>query len=131
MLLSSQAEMEVVRQIKERTCFVLFNPQREDSHTLDKASSAGGLPYKLPDGSQILVRSNAVGTEPRTFSSEKMLSAAYALHRSEMNVAVRQKSCLIQFLWALSILVNKQLNLPVVSRCVYCCSHTHCELRRS
>lgn len=50
----TSAEMEIVRQIKESTCYVLFNPQRDDSHALEK-SSAGGLPYKLPDGTQILI----------------------------------------------------------------------------
>lgn len=46
--------MEIVRQMKESACYVIFNPQREDAHTLDK-SGAGGLPYQLPDGTQIMV----------------------------------------------------------------------------
>lgn len=46
--------MEIVRQMKESICYVIFNPQREDA-SIDK-SGVGGLPYQLPDGTQIMVR---------------------------------------------------------------------------
>lgn len=49
-----QAEQEIVREMKESICYVIFNPQREDAHTLDK-SGTGGLSYQLPDGAQIMV----------------------------------------------------------------------------
>lgn len=52
----TSAEMQVVRQIKEAACYVLFNPQREESMLSDKTGAApGGLPYVLPDGSQITI----------------------------------------------------------------------------
>jgi len=47
----TSAEREVVRQIKEKECYVAFNPQKEEQNEHDKAS--GQHQYKLPDGTMI------------------------------------------------------------------------------
>ncbi|CEM37380.1 unnamed protein product [Vitrella brassicaformis CCMP3155] len=49
----TSAEMEVVRQIKESTCYVAFNPQKEEHQEHDKTSAS--FPFHLPDGTQILL----------------------------------------------------------------------------
>ena len=51
--------MEIVRQVKESACYILFNPQREDVDSMDK-SSGKGLQYSLPDGTQILVGNDSL-----------------------------------------------------------------------
>merc|ERR1719336_3609873 len=47
----TSAEREVVRQIKERECYVAFNPQKEEQSEHDKASAQHH--YRLPDGTVI------------------------------------------------------------------------------
>lgn len=47
------AEREVVRKIKEDTCFVAFNPAREEK--LEQTNSTDVVDYSLPDGSVISV----------------------------------------------------------------------------
>lgn len=52
----TSAEREVVRQIKEKECYVAMNPQKEEQGEYDKTSMQHQ--YKLPDGSVI-----SLGTE--------------------------------------------------------------------
>lgn len=47
------AEMEVVRSIKEETCYVAFSSQKDD--TQDYAKSTAEVPFLLPDGSHLQV----------------------------------------------------------------------------
>jgi len=47
----TSSEKEVVRSIKEKSCYVAFNPQKEEHQEHEKASS--GHTYQLPDGSAI------------------------------------------------------------------------------
>mmetsp|Transcript_26982 Transcript_26982/g.77413 ORF Transcript_26982/g.77413 Transcript_26982/m.77413 type:complete len:382 (-) Transcript_26982:174-1319(-) len=47
----TSAEREVVRQIKERECYVALNPQKEEQNEHDKASAQHH--YRLPDGTMI------------------------------------------------------------------------------
>eukprot|EP01071_Lankesteria_metandrocarpae_P000237 Lankesteria_metandrocarpae@DN10375_c0_g1_i1.p1 len=54
----TSAEMEIVRSIKESTCYIAFNPHKEDHDEHNKAvvnASQSGYPYTLPDGTQIIV----------------------------------------------------------------------------
>eukprot|EP01129_Flabellula_baltica_P015617 TRINITY_DN8016_c0_g1_i1.p1 TRINITY_DN8016_c0_g1~~TRINITY_DN8016_c0_g1_i1.p1 ORF type:complete len:381 (+),score=90.49 TRINITY_DN8016_c0_g1_i1:30-1172(+) len=48
---TTSAEKEVIRSIKEKSCYVAFNPSKEEDE-LDKADRVKYL-YKLPDGSEI------------------------------------------------------------------------------
>merc|ERR1719421_1443312 len=47
----TSAEREVVRTVKERECYVAFNPQKEEHQEHEKTSATH--PYKLPDGTSI------------------------------------------------------------------------------
>merc|ERR1719450_686038 len=47
----TSAEREVVRQIKEKECYVAFNPQKEEQSEHDKSSTQHQ--YRLPDGTVI------------------------------------------------------------------------------
>jgi len=69
----TSAEREVVRQIKEKECYVAFNPQKEEQAEHDKTSAQHQ--YRLPDGTiislgaerfrapEILFNPNLVGLE--------------------------------------------------------------------
>lgn len=57
---NTSAEMEIVRQIKEDSCFVAFNPTKEESHQMQKTE------YELPDGSTIELG-------PETFRAPELL----------------------------------------------------------
>eukprot|EP01069_Polyplicarium_translucidae_P001470 Polyplicarium_translucidae@DN1675_c0_g1_i1.p1 len=52
---STTAEFEAVKSIKETACYVSFNPQKEELQEHDKAGSATGFPYQLPDGTSLMV----------------------------------------------------------------------------
>lgn len=47
----TSSEKEVVREIKEKECYVAFNPQKEEQVEHDKSSAQH--PYRLPDGTLI------------------------------------------------------------------------------
>jgi centractin len=50
------AEKEIVRQIKEKTCYVAFDPQKEEELLeSEKSNKDTQLTYKLPDGNTIEV----------------------------------------------------------------------------
>lgn len=55
----TSAELEIVRQIKERSCFLSINPGREESAAMETmgpsgaSASSGNCVYQLPDGSTI------------------------------------------------------------------------------
>jgi hypothetical protein len=50
------AEKEIVRNIKEKTCYVAFDPQKEEELLeSEKSSKAVQFSYKLPDGNVIEV----------------------------------------------------------------------------
>ncbi|CED83325.1 Actin and related proteins [Phaffia rhodozyma] len=48
--LSTSAELETVRTIKEKCCYIALNPSKEDKELLLAASSAGGKSGKVNDG---------------------------------------------------------------------------------
>merc|ERR1712232_285189 len=50
----TSAEREVVRKIKEQECHVAKNPQKEEEQS-EAEKSGGRHPYKLPDGTQIML----------------------------------------------------------------------------
>ncbi len=53
------AEKEIVRNIKEKTCYVAFDPQKEEELLeSEKSSKAVQFSYKLPDGNVIDVSNN-------------------------------------------------------------------------
>ena len=49
--LHTSAEMETVRAIKEKTCYVALNPGKEEKDTSLKSED-----YRLPDGNSVRVR---------------------------------------------------------------------------
>jgi centractin len=53
--LKTSAELEIVRTIKERACYVAFDPRKEESLEVDRSAGDQGV-YVLPDGNQIAVR---------------------------------------------------------------------------
>jgi centractin len=52
----TSAEHEIVRDIKEKRCYLAYDPQKEEEMLLDKSSKAVYMSYKLPDGNTIEVR---------------------------------------------------------------------------
>jgi centractin len=54
--LHTSAEREVVRTIKEKTCYVSANPAKEDKDVLAKTED-----FRLPDGKSIRVGRVSVG----------------------------------------------------------------------
>ena len=70
--MTTSAEFEIVRQIKEQCCYVAFNPQKEE-----EAKSVQTKQYQLPDGSmvdlgaeafrapEILFQPDLIGSESR------------------------------------------------------------------
>lgn len=50
----TSAEFDIVRQIKEATCYLLFQPQKNLPHTFGKPANAS-TNYKLPDGTNITI----------------------------------------------------------------------------
>jgi len=69
----TSAEFEVVRDIKEKVCFVTFNIERKQETSVDEEPD---IPYKLPDGSTI-----QVGTEkyraPEVLFNPSLLGLEY------------------------------------------------------
>jgi hypothetical protein len=55
--LSTSAEREVVRIIKEKTCYVALNPTKEEK---EAAGGGRGEEYRLPDGNLVRVRPGSV-----------------------------------------------------------------------
>jgi centractin len=53
---TTSAENEIVRDIKEKRCYLAYDPQKEEEMLLDKTSKAVYMSYKLPDGNAIEVR---------------------------------------------------------------------------
>eukprot|EP00914_Ancora_sagittata_P031234 GHVO01063174.1.p1 GENE.GHVO01063174.1~~GHVO01063174.1.p1 ORF type:complete len:346 (+),score=23.13 GHVO01063174.1:118-1038(+) len=51
----TSAEMEAVKAIKETSCYVAFNPQKEELQEHDKLGGPTGFPYQLPDGCSIFL----------------------------------------------------------------------------
>jgi centractin len=61
------AEKEIVRQIKEKTCYVAFDPQKEEElFESEKSNKDAQLTYKLPDG-------NTVELGPERFRAPEIL----------------------------------------------------------
>lgn len=59
----TSAEKEVVRMIKEKTCYVALDPKKEDREWAQSNGRAEGkvLDYVLPDGQKIKVRTSSNG----------------------------------------------------------------------
>lgn len=49
----TSAEFEIVRTIKEKACYVAFNPQKEEQLEIDRNADKSN--YVLPDGQQVKV----------------------------------------------------------------------------
>jgi len=49
--LHTTAELEVVRTIKEKSCYIALNPQKEEKDSASRTED-----FKLPDGNTIQVR---------------------------------------------------------------------------
>jgi centractin len=49
----TSAEREVIKDIKEKRCYVAYDPQKEEEMLLEKSSKAVYMTYKLPDGNTI------------------------------------------------------------------------------
>lgn len=53
--LTTSAELEVVRTIKEKCCYVALNPQKEEKEAASRGDNARKEEFKLPDGNTIRV----------------------------------------------------------------------------
>lgn len=66
----TSAEREVVRQIKEKECYVAFNPAKEEQAENDKTSQAHQ--YRLPDGNSIALGAERFRAPEILFHPEKV-----------------------------------------------------------
>eukprot|EP00124_Ichthyophonus_hoferi_P002056 Ihof_evm9s127 gene=Ihof_evmTU9s127 len=54
---STSSEMEVVREIKEKVCYVAVDPKKEEKDDQDRSAKPAGV-YRLPDGNEIEIASS-------------------------------------------------------------------------
>jgi len=77
---STTAEMEIVRDIKEKICYVAYNI---DAHEKDEADDVEPeVPYKLPDGSVLSVSSEKYRAPEVLFHPSLMGSEEVGLHHA-------------------------------------------------
>ena len=102
-VLHTSAEKEVVRMIKEKTCYVSLDPKREEKDWMNSyhKSETKSMDYALPDGHKIKV-CHVMSTTERERLADAVRSARNATeHRrssstpnsSALNIPVSIKSC--------------------------------------
>lgn len=74
--LHTTAEFEVVRTIKEKSCYVALNPQKEEKESANRPED-----FKLPDGNTIQVRGCPL---PHTDVIEQFSFHSWAQNASEL-----------------------------------------------
>mmetsp|Transcript_12088 Transcript_12088/g.48670 ORF Transcript_12088/g.48670 Transcript_12088/m.48670 type:complete len:383 (-) Transcript_12088:98-1246(-) len=84
----TSAEREVVKAIKERVCYVAFDPQQEEEK-VDTSASAGLVKYKLPDGSIIDVGAEAFRAPEALFNPELVGLEYCGIHECVTNSILR------------------------------------------
>lgn len=82
----TSAEREVIKDIKEKRCYVAYDPQKEEEMLLEKSSKAVYMSYKLPDGNTIEIgperfRAPEILFDPSIIGSE-VPGAAHQLNNS-------------------------------------------------
>lgn len=83
----AQAEMEVVKSIKENACYIAFNPQKEEAQGgFDK--TGGGYPYQLPDGVQIQVKKTNTNKKRKSLSTLDAVCHQTALLAFSLSLSV-------------------------------------------
>ncbi|TIA85331.1 hypothetical protein E3P99_04020 [Wallemia hederae] len=68
--LTTSAELEVVRTIKEKCCYVALNPQKEEKEAASRGDNARKEEFKLPDGNTIRLGSERFRAPEILFNPE-------------------------------------------------------------
>jgi centractin len=100
---TTSAEMEIVRQMKEKCCVVALNPSQEEHAYLDSAGSSRHHQYTLPDGS-------SVDVGPEAFRAPEILFNPSLIGSESRGVA----DCLVTSIMRCDMDIRKTLFSQVV-----------------
>lgn len=99
----TSAEFEIVRTIKEKSCYVALLPAKEEQHELEKGA-ADQTVYMLPDGEQITIGAAAFRAPEVLFSPQLIGEECEGIHEVLAKAVQKSDMDLRRSLWSSVVL---------------------------